>query len=154
VESVSVKKSGGPVAKLFADNFEIDIMAALTTQLVEKFGQLDAAEMSEARIQEVASTQGVYQLYHRGTLVYVGKADDLQKRVGEHRSKIGARLNISLADMSFKCLYVHRNWTTLAPEATLIKHYKGQRKKNLCEWNGKGFGLHDPGKERDTCAFR
>jgi hypothetical protein len=46
-------------------------------------------------------------------------------------------------------LAVHPNWTALAPEASLIRHYK-QQQRNLCEWNGISFGPHDPGRDRET----
>ncbi len=51
--------------------------------------------------------------------------------------------------MAFKCLYVHPNWTALAPEDALIKYHRkfGQ---GTCPWNGNGFGPHDPGRERET----
>ena len=35
--------------------------------------------------------QGVYKLYHHGSLVYVGKADSRKMRLDEHRRKISGR---------------------------------------------------------------
>jgi hypothetical protein len=61
------------------------------------------------------SDQGVYHLHRNGALVYVGKADNLRKRLSEHRFKIMGRQNIELAEMSFACVTIHPNWTTLAP---------------------------------------
>jgi len=78
----------------------------------------------------------------------VGKADGLKRRLGEHRHKISGRLN-NLADMGFKCLFVHPNWATLAPENSLIKYYR-DASEGECAWNGNGFGPHDPGRERET----
>jgi len=81
--------------------------------------------------------------------VYVGKADNLKARLSQHRFKIMGRRNIEIGEMTFTCLTVHKNWTALAPENTLIKYYTGQG-GNLCEWNGNSFGPHDPGRERET----
>jgi len=93
--------------------------------------------------------QGVYQLYHRGVLVYIGKSDKLKKRLLEHRKKISGRRNISVSEIGFKCLYIHPNWTALAPEESLIRHYR-RTGTGECAWNGNGFGPHDPGRERET----
>jgi hypothetical protein len=51
--------------------------------------------------------------------------------------------------MSFSCLTVHKNWTALAPEESLIKRYREQSYE-VCEWNGVSFGPHDPGRDRET----
>ncbi len=91
--------------------------------------------------------QGVYQLFHKKALVYVGQARSLKKRLAEHYKKISGRRNIDVADMDFKCLYVHPNWTALAPEDALIKHHR--RVGKACPWNGNGFGPHDPGRNRE-----
>ncbi|MDP8981255.1 MAG: hypothetical protein M3O35_11780, partial [Acidobacteriota bacterium] len=63
--------------------------------------------------------------------------------------KISGRRNINVDDVGFKCLFVHANWTTLAPEDSLIKHYR-KAGEGECAWNGNGFGQHDPGRERET----
>lgn len=129
--------------------FEIDIVEALASQLVAAFEALDIGELSPEALEALDSGQGVYMLFHAGRLVYVGKADDLRKRLGEHRRKIAGRLNIDVTRMGFKCLFIHRNWTTLAPETSLIRHYQ-MNDPGSCEWNGSGFGPHDPGRQRDT----
>jgi hypothetical protein len=130
-------------------HFEIDIIHALSSQLVAAFSKLDAATLTADEVSSLPKGQGVYKLYHRESLVYVGKADSLKKRLGEHRHKISGRLNIDVADMAFKCLFVHPNWTTLAPEDSLIKYYR-KAGEGECAWNGNGFGPHDPGRERET----
>jgi len=48
----------------------------------------------------------------QGALIYVGKADSLKRRLGEHRRKISGRQNIDVAEMGYKCLFVHPNWTS------------------------------------------
>jgi hypothetical protein len=130
-------------------HFEIDIISALSSQLVAAFSQLDIGLLTVEEVNSLPKGQGVYTLYHHGTLVYVGKADSLRKRLGEHRHKISGRLNIDGGDMGFKCLFVHRNWTTLAPEDSLIRYYR-KAGEGECAWNGNGFGPHDPGRERET----
>jgi len=132
----------------FFDEFEIDLVSALAEQLVAAFDKLDVGSLTEEHINTVPKEQGVYQLFRDGALVYVGKADNLRGRLIQHRRKIVGRQNIDVGRMGFKCLTVHKNWTALAPETSLIAHYKEQ--PNACEWNGNGFGIHDPGRERDT----
>jgi hypothetical protein len=130
----------------FCCHFEIDIISALTEQLVAAIAQLDQGSLSSANIESIPNERGVYQLFYLGILVYVGKADNLKSRLKQHLRKISGRRNISAADVTFRCLTVHRNWTALAPEETLIKHYK---EEGLCAWNGNGFGTHDPGRRRE-----
>ncbi len=129
--------------------FDLDLALALKDQLVVAFSGLSLGAFDAATIGQVSTEQGVYQLHHKGTLVYVGKADKLRNRLMQHHTKIGGRQNISATDMGFKCLYVNKNWTTLAPEDALIKFYK-DRAAGDCEWNGNGFGPNDPGRERET----
>ena len=131
------------------DHFEIDIISALSSQLVSAFDNLVAGVMTEDVLGALPVGQGVYQLYHQGALVYVGKSDKLARRLSEHRKKISGRRNILVSETAFKCLYVHPNWTALAPEESLIRHYR-QTGTGECTWNGNGFGPHDPGRERET----
>jgi hypothetical protein len=133
----------------FFAHFEIDLVTALAEQLVAAFAKLEEGTLTLEHINEVPHAQGVYHLFREGTLVYVGKdEDDLRKRLTEHREKIAGRRNIDVGEMGFKCLTLHKNWAALAPEASLIKHYQTQ--PNICEWNGNGFGSHDPGRNRET----
>ncbi len=129
--------------------FEIDIISALSSQLVAAFEKLDEGELTEEQLTSLDPGQGVYQLFYKGALVYVGQAKSLKRRLTEHRTKISGRRNIDVASMGFNCLYVHQNWTALAPEVSLIKHYNALG-KDSCPWNGNGFGPHDPGRQRET----
>lgn len=133
----------------YYDHFEIDIIDALSTQLTSALDRLAIGQLEPSVIRSVPRHQGVYQLYLDDLLVYVGKADNLPKRLLEHHQKISGRQNIDVASMGFRCLSVHPNWTALAPEAALITHYK-QQKGGQCEWNGNGFGPHDPGRNREV----
>ncbi len=129
-------------------NFEIDIIDALATQLVGAFEKLSIGPLTPAVLDTLDREQGVYQLFLNNRLVYIGKADDLPRRLGEHHFKITGRQGLDVSAMGFKCLYVHKNWTTLAPETSLINHYKA-RASGDCDWNGNGFGPHDPGRNRE-----
>lgn len=133
---------------MYSAKFEIDIISALSAQLIDTFARLSVGPLNPATLATVEREQGVYQLFLKGGLVYVGKADDLPKRLGEHYEKVTGRRNIDASDMGFKCLYVHKNWTTLAPETSLIAYYKAMG-SGECEWNGNGFGPHDPGRNRE-----
>lgn len=133
----------------FHANFEIDIVSALSGQLISAFADLGTGELSPAALSTLPPGQGVYQLHYQGSLAYVGKANDLPARLGEHCEKIKGRLNIDVEDVAFKCLYVHPNWTALAPEASLIRYYS-RHGLGECPWNGNGFGPHDPGRDRET----
>lgn len=128
--------------------FEIDIISALSSQLEAAFDKLIPGPLAPTAFDSIESEQGIYQLYHTGVLMYVGKAENLLNRLREHRLKLSGRKNIDVNDVSFKCLYVHENWTTLAPETSMIRHYK-MKSAGMCEWNGNGFGPHDPGRNRE-----
>ncbi|AXK38510.1 GIY-YIG nuclease family protein [Crenobacter cavernae] len=128
--------------------FEIDIISALSSQLEAAFDKLIPGPLTPEILDTLEAGQGIYQLYQTNLLVYVGKADNLPKRLREHHLKLRGRCDINVGDMSFKCLYVHENWTTLAPETAMIRHYK-TKGTGECEWNGNGFGPHDPGRNRE-----
>lgn len=132
----------------FYESFEIDIIEALSDQLTSALNQLVPAPLDPAHFLQLPTAQGVYTLWYSSVLVYVGKTNDLQKRLREHYEKISGRMNINVSDMEFSALLVHPNWTALAPETALIKHYK--KAVVGCEWNGNGFGPHDPGRDRET----
>jgi hypothetical protein len=131
----------------FCALFDIDLPAALLGQLLTAFDVLLPGALTLSNLETVPTSRGVYQLYHQGQLVYVGKADKLRLRLRKHRSKIGGRANISLSDVEFKCLYMSVNWSTLAPESQLIGYY--QQTQNGYMWNGRGFGPNDPGAGRE-----
>jgi hypothetical protein len=131
----------------FAVDFDLDIPQALAHQLVTAFTKVDLGPLSQSNVDTLdKGKQGVYQLFHMKKLVYVGKADNVRGRLNDHLQKLSGRRGINIADMGFCCLYISRNWTALAPEETLIKHY---RKLGLAEWNGMGFGPNDPGRQRE-----
>jgi hypothetical protein len=92
---------------------------------------------------------GIYALYHKKSLVYVGKASKgttksgrtLRARLNEHVGKIGSRRNIALAEMQCRYLTFVSEWWVFAAEFAVIAHYRP-------EWNESGFGSKTPGKGR------
>lgn len=132
--------------------FEIDIVHALAEQLVAALDALTPEALAPAQIQSMEPGQGIYALYRNGALVYIGKAKELRDRLDDHYQKISGRRNISLNEMTFCALYVHKNWTALAPEESLIRHFKGHGA--ACTWNGISFGPHDPGRNRELTNKR
>jgi hypothetical protein len=133
------------------DHFTLNLMRALADQLEEALPNLTPDPLDEAHIVEVEPKPGVYQLYHKGSLVYIGKADkNLRKRLSDHHRKISGRLNISLADMSFTGLYIAEDWVPVAPEKLLIGRHKGS---GALPWDKGGFGNNDPGVNRDETVF-
>ena len=131
----------------FQAHFDLDIPQALHAQLVAAFEALEPASLADVATLHASQNAGVYGLRHGQELVYVGKADNLKKRLGEHRAKISGRQNIALSDVGFVCLTVNPNWSAYAPEDILTRHYRAE---GLCGWNGSSFGPHDPGRNRET----
>jgi Eco29kI restriction endonuclease len=132
-------------------DFRLSITLALTSQLRDALASLTPVPLTRANLDALERRKGVYQLYHRGTLVYVGSAKTrLPTRLGQHLRKISGRENIDLADMAFTCLYVEEDMTVLSPEHNLMEGFKAD---GFCAWNYNGFGNKDPGVERDTTVL-
>lgn len=145
----SVGSSGRGV---FHDDFRLSITKALGDQLAAKLGRLEQAPLDEENLALLDERPGVYQLYVKGSFVYVGKADrTLPDRLRNHLRKLAGRQNIDLADVSFSCLYVDEDFSALAPEQLLISHHKGIGE---IPWNNNGFGNKDPGKQRDSTVLK
>ncbi|MFD4767560.1 Eco29kI family restriction endonuclease [Streptomyces niveus] len=133
-------------------DFKLNITKALGDQLAEELQTLAHAPLTEESISSLTLAGGVYQLYHQGEFVYVGKADSsLPDRLRHHLRKIAGRRNIPLSDLTFSCLYVDDDFSALAPEQLLIYHHK---RRNGIPWNNNGFGNKDPGRQRDTSLVK
>lgn len=126
--------------------FEFDLDRGISAQVVEK---LEASPLL-ALARGVAPTQsGVYALYFKGDLVYVGKASSgttksrrtLRQRLNEHLGKIERRQNITVEDLSCRYLTFESDWWVFAAEFALMAHYRP-------EWNYSGFGSKTPGRGR------
>ncbi|MFJ8620975.1 GIY-YIG nuclease family protein [Streptomyces clavifer] len=139
----------------FHDDFRLSITKALGDQLAKALDTLGPAQLSEENLAELKERPGVYQLYVKGKFVYVGKADQskgLPGRLRNHLRKLGGRLNIDLADVTFSCLYVDEDFSALAPERLLITHYR--KKLGGIPWDNSGFGSKDPGVRRDKTVLK
>ena len=126
--------------------FDFDLDRGIRSQVVEK---LDASPLLRLTKGVGPAKSGIYALYFKGKLVYVGKASKettkskrtLRGRLNEHVSKIGGRQNISLAQMQCRYLTFSSEWWVFAAEFALMTHYQP-------EWNTSGFGSKVPGAGR------
>jgi hypothetical protein len=126
--------------------FEFDLDRAIRFQVVEK---LEASPLLPFKKGIGPAESGIYALYYKGTLVYIGKATKgitrskrtLRGRLNEHVGKISRRQNITLDDM--KCRYPTfvSEWWVFAAEFALMAHFQP-------EWNDSGFGSKTPGVGR------
>jgi hypothetical protein len=135
-------------------HFTFDLTGALARQLEAALPGLMQAPLTLDGLEEVQATPGIYQLYLRGELIYIGKADkSLRGRLTEHHKKISGRLRISVDDMSFTGLYLEGTWIPVGPEQMLMNARKNMTGAEPL-WNTNGFGMNDPGRERDTTNFK
>jgi hypothetical protein len=135
-------------------HFTFDLTGALARQLEAALPGLTQARLSLDALERIQQVPGIYQLYLRGELIYIGKADkSLRGRLAEHHKKISGRLRISIEDMSFTGLYLEGTWIPVGPEQMLINMRKKMTGTEPL-WNTNGFGMNDPGKERDTTNFK
>jgi Eco29kI-like restriction endonuclease len=129
-----------------AHHFEFDLDLGIRTQVVET---LESGPLLSLERGVGPSESGVYALYLKEKLVYIGKASKgttkskrtLRARLSEHVSKIDGRQNISLSDMTCRYLTFDSEWWVFAAEFALITHYEP-------EWNESGFGSKVPGVGR------
>lgn len=126
--------------------FDFDLDKGIRDQVVEK---LESSPLLTLAKGVGPQESGVYALYLRGDLVYVGKVSKemtksertLRDRLNEHVNKISLRDNISLHDMQCRFLTFESEWWVFASEFALITHYKPT-------WNTTGFGSKTPGAGR------
>ncbi|MDD4891777.1 MAG: Eco29kI family restriction endonuclease [Phycisphaerae bacterium] len=123
--------------------FDFDLDRGIRAQAVERLEQSPLLPLSKG-VGPPAS--GVYALYYKGQLVYIGKVSrgttkskrTLRARLDEHVAKIGGRQNIAITDMRCRYLTFASEWWVFAAEFALITHYRP-------EWNESGFGSKTPG---------
>jgi len=136
----------------FFDLFAIDLQHVVSVEIRVAFHQLVPVKLNQSNLDKLRqheqenprAAKGLYILHHKDKPCYVGKAErSLAKRLQEHLIKLGARLNIAVKDVSFRCLYLDENWSALAHEASLIEQMGSP-------WNNNGFGNNDPGRKRDS----
>jgi Eco29kI restriction endonuclease len=127
-------------------HFDFDLDRGIRSQVVEK---LEASPLLPLTIGAGPLLSGIYALYFKGKLVYIGKASrgttkskrTLRGRLNEHVAKIGGRQNIALAEMQCRYLTFSSEWWVFAAEFALMTHYQP-------EWNASGFGSKVPGVGR------
>lgn len=127
-------------------HFNFDLDRGIRTQVVEKLEGSPQYSLSQGI---GPPDSGIYALYYKGRLVYVGKASKgmtrsgrtLRMRLSEHVVKITGRQNINLRDMAVRYLTFESEWWVFAAEFALMVHYRP-------EWNESGFGSKVPGAGR------
>lgn len=130
----------------FDHHFDFDLDKAIRGQVVEK---LESSPLLPLTRTIGPQESGIYALYYKGKLVYVGKASKettkskrtLRSRLAEHVGKIEGRQNISLEEMQCRFLIFQSEWWVFAAEFALMVYYAP-------EWNASGFGSKTPGKGR------
>ncbi len=126
--------------------FEFDLDRGIRVQVVDK---LEGSPLLPLTKGTGPQSSGIYALYFKGRLVYIGKASKgttkskrtLRARLAEHAAKISGRQNISLDEMQCRYLTLASEWWVFAAEFALITNYQP-------EWNASGFGSKTPGKGR------
>jgi hypothetical protein len=126
--------------------FVFDLDLGIRNQLIQK---LESSPLQKLTKSVGPKLSGVYALYWKGRLVYVGKATreltkskrDLRMRLNEHVGKINKRKNIALDEMECRFLTFESEWWVFAAEFALVSHFKP-------EWNSTGFGSKVPGVGR------
>ena len=127
-------------------HFDFDLDEGIRAQVIDK---LESSPLLPLARGVGPRESGVYALYYRGDLVYVGKASKettksgrtLRARLSEHVGKILGRRNITLDDMHVRYLTFSSEWWVFAAEYALIVHYAPT-------WNYSGFGSKTPGVGR------
>ena len=132
--------------------FEFDLPKALREELIQLLDSMNTGMLDINVTDHIPDEQGVYQLFHCGVLVYIGKTDaeaGLRTRISRHARKIMHRPNLS-GTVEFKAVRI-LVFAAMDLETQLIKHY---RLHDEVAWNGSGFGSNDPGRQRETTNMR
>lgn len=126
--------------------FDFDLDHGIKEQVIKRLEESPRLPLEKS---VGPASSGIYALYYRDKLVYIGKASTgttkskrtLRTRLSEHVGKIVGRQNIALADMTCRYLTFASDWWVFAAEFSIIAHYRP-------EWNESGFGSKVPGKGR------
>ena len=130
--------------------FEFNLSEALLNNLVQLLNGMQPSPLTAENVVSVPEGQGVYQLFHGGRLVYIGKTDSeagLPVRLTRHVRSIQNRLNLNVEDVSFNAVRIFV-FTAMDLETQLIRNY------GRPGWNNSGFGSNDPGRNRDRTRLR
>jgi hypothetical protein len=150
-ESLAIRQINAPpfISDSTADDphrFEFDLDRAIRDQVIEKLKASPLVALSNG---VGPRESGIYALYWKGNLVYVGKAAKdvtkskrtLRQRLNEHVTKISGRQNITLDEMRCRFLTMESEWWVFAAEFVLTTALKP-------EWNGCGYGSKIEGRGR------
>lgn len=126
--------------------FDFDLDRGIRDQVVQA---IEASPELQLTRNVGPDQSGVYGLYYKGKLVYIGKASkgttkskrSLRSRLNEHIGKIEKRRNISIEEIRCRYLTFESEWWVFAAEFALMAHYEP-------EWNQSGFGSKTPGRGR------
>lgn len=110
-------------------HFEFDLDRGIREQVVEKLKNSPLLPLTKSTGPQAS---GIYALYFKGRLVYIGKASKgttksrrtLRARLSERAGKIRGRQNISLDDMQCRYLTLASEWWVFAAEFALITYYQ------------------------------
>lgn len=134
--------------------YVFDFLRTVSLQLKASLQAIGESALTEEALEELRlfqaahdSMQGVYVIHYAGRAVYVGKANNVSERLGQHLLKLRGRKGIEARNIGYKALLLDKSMSTAANEDILISMF---REENDEMWNGAGFGPKDPGKERDT----
>ena len=124
-------------------HFDFDLDKGIRGQVVEKLENSPLMPLAKGTGPQAS---GVYALYFKKKLVYIGKASKgttkskrtLRARLTEHVTKISGSRNIDLSDMRCRYLTFNSEWWVFAAEFALMTHYRP-------DWNASGFGSKVPG---------
>jgi hypothetical protein len=89
---------------------------------------------------DAVRASGVYAIYYKNRLVYVGKAKLLYQRIRKHRRTLREAGGIDAANVT---------WRALAMSCSLMTGFEEYLiSEEAPEWNGKGFGSNAHGAGR------
>lgn len=128
--------------------FELDLYRAIDEQLPPVMDKLAPVALTQNNIDALPlGSQGVYMLYHKKTLVYVGKTTSehgFKDRLGKHLRRFSHRQGLNLKDIEFKAVRV-MVYRIMDLERLLINHYGNKQ----LSWQNTGIGSNDTGNNRD-----
>lgn len=133
--------------------YTFDFLKTVSAQLKETLDGMSESRLDQDALkslnkfqQQRNARQGVYVLHLERGPVYLGKANDVSERLGQHFEKLQGRRGIDMNNIGYKALLLDESMSTAANEDILIAMYRADHKEM---WNGAGFGPKDPGQNRD-----
>ncbi|MFF2007532.1 hypothetical protein ACFVWY_00460 [Streptomyces sp. NPDC058195] len=124
-------------------SFGVDVVRAVREQLREALLLKDTSPLELAPEAEVPDSAGVYELFHHGRSVFVGRAErSVRSRIHQAHRKLSGRKGISVHDVAYRFVPMDASLADLSPERMII-HADDH------PWNQNGFGSKDLGRQRD-----